>query len=151
MSTEIFEVIQPGPLTTIQDRGRSGYQQFGVPTSGALDSFAFRVGNLLVGNAEGAASLEITLLGCQLRALQEAMIAITGADLAATVNGAPRSKWTASGAISATSIRQKKRTQHTAKRLESITASSPTSASPTPRRSSELSAQVSVQRFRQPN
>jgi antagonist of KipI len=90
---EVFEVIQPGPLTTIQDLGRSGYQQFGVPTSGALDNYAFRVGNLLVGNAEGAASLEITLLGCQLRALRETRIAITGADLAATVNDAPAPAW----------------------------------------------------------
>lgn len=93
MSIKVFEVIQPGPLTTVQDLGRSGYQQFGVPTSGALDSYAFRVGNLLVGNAEGAASLEITLLGCQLRALRETMIAIAGADLAATVNGEITSTW----------------------------------------------------------
>ncbi|NQT05554.1 MAG: biotin-dependent carboxyltransferase [Dehalococcoidia bacterium] len=90
---EVFEVIQPGPLTTIQDLGRSGYQQFGVPTSGALDNYAFRVGNLLVGNAEGAASLEITLPGCQLRALRETMIAIAGAELAATINGEPASVW----------------------------------------------------------
>ena len=93
MSIKIFEVIQPGPLTTVQDLGRSGYQQFGVPTSGALDNYAFRVGNLLVGNAEGAASLEITLPGCQLRALREARIAITGADLAATINGEPAPAW----------------------------------------------------------
>ena len=93
MSIKAFEVIQPGPLTTIQDLGRSGYQQFGVPTSGALDNYAFRVGNLLVGNAEGAASLEITLLGCQLRALRETKIAITGADLAATINGEPAPAW----------------------------------------------------------
>ncbi len=80
-------------MTTIQDLGRPGYQQFGVPTSGALDNYAFRVGNLLVGNAEGAAALEITLLGCQLRALQETLIAITGADLAATANGVPAPAW----------------------------------------------------------
>lgn len=90
---EVFEVIQPGPLTTIQDLGRSGYQQFGVPTSGALDNYAFRVGNLLVGNAEGAASLEITLPGCQLRALRETRIAITGADFAATINREAAPAW----------------------------------------------------------
>jgi len=93
VSIKVFEVIQPGPLTTIQDLGRFGYQQFGVPTSGALDNYAFRVGNLLVGNAEGAASLEITLPGCQLRALRETRIAITGADLAATINGGPAPAW----------------------------------------------------------
>ncbi len=93
MSTKVFEVIQPGPLTTVQDLGRCGYQQFGVPTSGALDNYAFRIGNLLVGNEEGAASLEITLFGCQLRALQDTKVAITGADLAATLNGKPAPAW----------------------------------------------------------
>ena len=93
MSSKIFEVIQPGPLTTIQDLGRPGYQQFGVPTAGALDNYSFRIGNLLVGNAEGAAALEITLFGCQLRALRETTVAITGADLAATINGEPASAW----------------------------------------------------------
>jgi biotin-dependent carboxylase-like uncharacterized protein len=90
---DIFEVVQPGPLTTVQDLGRTGYQQYGVPTSGALDDYAFRLGNLLVGNDEGAASLEITLFGCQLRALRETLIAITGADLAPTINDRPAPAW----------------------------------------------------------
>jgi len=90
---DIFEVVQPGPLTTVQDLGRTGYQQYGVPTSGALDDYAYRLGNLLVGNDEGAASLEITLFGCQLRALQDSPIAITGADLAPAVNGNPAPAW----------------------------------------------------------
>ncbi len=90
---DIFEVVQPGPLTTVQDFGRTGYQQYGVPTSGALDDYAFRLGNLLVGNDEGAASLEITLFGCQLRALRDTMIAVSGADLAPTINGSPAPAW----------------------------------------------------------
>jgi len=90
---EVFEVIQPGPLTTVQDLGRFGYQQYGVPTSGALDNYAFRIGNLLVGNDEGAASLEITLFGCQLRALQDTKVAVTGADMAARINDEPASSW----------------------------------------------------------
>jgi antagonist of KipI len=90
---ETFEVIQPGPLTTIQDLGRYGYQQYGVPPSGALDNYAFRIGNLLVGNQETAASLEITLFGCQLRVLQDTTVAVTGADLGATLNGNPISMW----------------------------------------------------------
>lgn len=90
---EVFEVIQPGPLTTVQDLGRFGYQQYGVPTSGALDNYAFRLGNLLVGNEERAASLEITLFGCRLRTLQDIKVAITGADLGATVNGEPATVW----------------------------------------------------------
>jgi antagonist of KipI len=93
VSTRVFEVIQPGPLTTVQDLGRFGYQQYGVPTSGALDNYAFRIGNLLVGNEEGAASLEITLFGCQLRTLQDTKVAITGADLAATLNGELAPAW----------------------------------------------------------
>lgn len=90
---ETFEVIQPGPLTTIQDLGRFGYQQYGVPPSGALDNYAFRIGNLLAGNEETAASLEITLFGCQLRALQDTAIAVTGADLGAALNDNPIPRW----------------------------------------------------------
>ena len=90
---EAFEVIQPGPLTTIQDLGRYGYQQYGVPPSGAMDNYAFRIGNLLVGNKESAASLEITLFGCQLRVLRDTTVAVTGADLAPTLNGNPIPIW----------------------------------------------------------
>jgi biotin-dependent carboxylase-like uncharacterized protein len=93
VSTKVFEVMKSGPLTTVQDLGRFGYQQYGVPTSGALDGYAYRIGNLLVGNEEGVASLEITLFGCQMRALQDTKVAITGADLAATVNGQPAPTW----------------------------------------------------------
>ena len=60
-------VTRAGFLTSVQDLGRTGFRQFGVSTSGALDSFALRVANLLVGNDEGAAGLEITLGGLQLR------------------------------------------------------------------------------------
>jgi len=90
---QTFEVIQPGPLTTIQDLGRYGYQQYGVPPSGAMDNYAFRIGNLLVGNDETAASLEITLFGNQLRMLQDTVIAVTGADLAPTLNGDSLPRW----------------------------------------------------------
>ncbi len=92
---DTFEVVQPGPLTTVQDLGRYGYQQYGVPSSGAMDSYALRIGNLLVGNAENAASLEITLFGCQLRALQDTVVAVTGADLGVTINGKPAPQWQA--------------------------------------------------------
>lgn len=60
-------VKRAGFLTSVQDLGRTGLREFGVSTSGALDSFALRVANLLVGNDEGAAGLEITLGGLQLR------------------------------------------------------------------------------------
>jgi len=61
--TAVFEVLEPGILTTIQDLGRYGFSQFGVPPSGALDTFSFRAGNLLVGNLEEEACLETALMG----------------------------------------------------------------------------------------
>jgi antagonist of KipI len=81
-----FEVLEPGILTTIQDRGRYGFSRFGVPPSGALDAFSFRVGNLLVGNGGGEASLETTLMGLKIKALREVVIAITGGDLSPSLN-----------------------------------------------------------------
>jgi antagonist of KipI len=90
---EVFEVIEPGILTTIQDRGRYGFSQYGVPPSGALDSFSLRVGNLLVGNREEGACLEITLMGLKIKALREVVIAITGGDLSPLLNEEPLEMW----------------------------------------------------------
>ncbi|MDI3538703.1 MAG: hypothetical protein PWP58_1592 [Bacillota bacterium] len=91
----VFEVLTPGLLTTVQDRGRHGYQAFGMPVAGAVDEYALRVANLLVGNDENAAALEITLLGPTLRVLEPAVIAITGADLGAMLNGETLPLWQA--------------------------------------------------------
>ena len=88
-----FEVLEPGILTTIQDLGRYGFSQFGVPPSGALDTFSFRAGNLLVGNREEEASLEVTLTGLKLMTLKEVVIAITGGDLYPTLNSEPLTMW----------------------------------------------------------
>ena len=90
---EAFEVLEPGILTTVQDLGRYGYSQFGVPPSGALDPFSFTVGNLLVGNQEGEACLETMIMGLQLKALRELVIAITGGDLSPTLNREPLEMW----------------------------------------------------------
>ncbi len=92
---EIFEVIQPGLLTTVQDMGRYGYQQYGVPVSGAMDDYALRIANLLVGNDEGEACLEITLLGLQLRVLEDTVVAITGAELSPLLNNSSLPMWEA--------------------------------------------------------
>jgi antagonist of KipI len=73
-------VQRAGFLTSVQDAGRTGFRQFGVSTSGALDSFALRVANLLVGNDEGAAGLEITLGGLQLRFEDERIVAWCGGE-----------------------------------------------------------------------
>jgi len=77
----MIEVMKPGLFTTIQDQGRWGYQAYGVGIAGALDPFALSAANLLVGNPEGAAGLEITLQGPTLKFQREAAVAITGADL----------------------------------------------------------------------
>ena len=71
-------ITRAGFQTSVQDVGRTGFRQFGVSTSGALDSFALRVANLLVGNDEGAAGLEITLGGLQLRFEDERIVAWCG-------------------------------------------------------------------------
>jgi len=82
----IFEIVEPGLLTTVQDLGRFGFSRFGVPPSGALDRFSLRVGNLLVGNEESEAGLETTIMGLKLKALRKVFIAITGGDLSPLLN-----------------------------------------------------------------
>ncbi len=85
----MLTVLQPGPLLTIQDRGRSGARRFGVPASGALDLVAASIANQLVGNGPGAATLEITAGGCALRCDSLGVIAVAGGDLGATLDAAP--------------------------------------------------------------
>jgi antagonist of KipI len=90
-----IEVLEGGLLTTVQDLGRYGYQRYGVPVSGAMDPFAMRAANLLVGNDEGAAGLEITVEGPRLRFVADTVIAITGADLGPQLDGQPTAMWKA--------------------------------------------------------
>jgi len=70
-----------GLLTTVQDRGRYGYQRYGMPVSGAMDVFSLELANLLVGNDPGDACLEATISGPELEFTGETWIAITGADM----------------------------------------------------------------------
>lgn len=86
-------VLNPGMFTTIQDLGRYGSQQYGVVVSGAMDSYSLRIANLLVGNREGEGVLEITLVGPKLQFESDQLIAITGGDLIATVDGATAPLW----------------------------------------------------------
>lgn len=88
-------VLHPGMLTTIQDQGRTGYQQFGVPVSGAVDPRSAAVANILAGNEEGEAVLECTVMGPQLRFDEPAVIAISGADLGPTLDGVPMDNYRA--------------------------------------------------------
>lgn len=88
MAAPVLRILRPGPLTTVQDLGRHGYQAEGVPVAGALDAPALRLANRLVGNAPDDAGLEITLMGFEAEALGETVAAVTGADLGARLNGA---------------------------------------------------------------
>jgi antagonist of KipI len=74
----VIEVVQPGRWTTVQDRGRQGYERFGIPPGGAADWFAAAVANRLVGNDPSAALLECTATGPALRFEEESVVAITG-------------------------------------------------------------------------
>ncbi|MCQ3015678.1 urea carboxylase [Pseudomonas tremae] len=87
---DTFEVLSGGTQTSVQDYpGRLGYWAVGVPPSGPMDSRALRQGNLLLGNAEGCAALEITMSGPLLRFNTDAVIAVTGAHIPITLNGEP--------------------------------------------------------------
>ena len=93
MSRPVLQILHPGIFTTVQDRGRYGFQRYGVPVSGAMDQFALRAANLLAGNGQGAACLEMTVIGPTARLLSDATVAITGADLTPTVDGRPLPRW----------------------------------------------------------
>nr|WP_249714641.1 biotin-dependent carboxyltransferase family protein [Micromonospora sp. NBRC 107566] len=83
----MIEVRRAGALTTVQDLGRPGYAHLGVPRSGALDPPALTLANRLVGNAPGAAALEITATGCAIRLRRAAAVAVTGAYAEVRVDG----------------------------------------------------------------
>jgi antagonist of KipI len=90
---ESLEILSPGPLTTVQDLGRYRFGRYGVPPSGALDSFSLRVANLLVGNPETEAGLEITLMGLKVRVLTDVVLALCGGDLQPHLNEKPFDMW----------------------------------------------------------
>ena len=82
-------ILNPGLLTTVQDFGRIGYQQFGVPVSGVVDPRAMSIANILVDNPEDEAVLECTMLGPQIRFNAPNAIAIAGGDLGPTIDNQP--------------------------------------------------------------
>ena len=83
-----IEVLKPGALSLLQDLGRYGYQRFGVLVGGAMDEWAHRFANALVGNDADEATLEITLTGPALRFDADLTVAVCGADLSPRVDGA---------------------------------------------------------------
>src|SRR5580700_12339599 len=82
-----IDVVKPGLATTVQDLGRPGYYHLGIPLSGAMDRYALRAANLLVGNDEGAAGLECVFLGPELEFTSDAVIAVTGAAMPIKIDG----------------------------------------------------------------
>src|SRR6266702_556699 len=93
-SMRVIEVQEPGLLTTVQDLGREGFGSMGVSPSGAADAIALRIGNRLVGNVEGAAGLEMTLLGGTFAFPDGGVAALAGSDFGATLDAGAVPPWT---------------------------------------------------------
>ncbi len=89
-----LKILKPGLSTSIQDLGRPGYFHLGIPISGAMDRFALRAANMLVGNPEDTAALEAVFMGPQIEFTEGAVVAVTGADLPMTLDGEPVAGWT---------------------------------------------------------
>jgi biotin-dependent carboxylase-like uncharacterized protein len=89
----MITVIQSGEFTTIQDKGRFGYQAYGMPVAGAMDQYAFCIANLLAGNNADAAVLEMTDNGVVLKFDEAQMVAVCGADMQGKLNDVPVANW----------------------------------------------------------
>src|SRR5580704_9312043 len=89
----LIQVQSPGLFTTVQDLGREGFGPMGVSPSGAADPISLRLGNRLVGNAEDAAALEMTLLGGAFLFPEGTVVALTGSDFGASLDGVPVGPW----------------------------------------------------------
>lgn len=90
-----IKVLHPGLATSVQDLGRPGYFHLGIPLGGAMDRLALKAANLLVGNDIGAAGLEAVFIGPKLEFTQDAMVAVTGAEMPIKVDGEEVPGWTA--------------------------------------------------------
>ncbi|MDR1940265.1 MAG: biotin-dependent carboxyltransferase family protein [Clostridiales bacterium] len=82
-----IKITNVGPVSTIQDAGRTGFMAFGFQASGAMDKTAFNIANILVGNDKDESAIEMTLVGISGRFTSDAVIAITGADVSPEING----------------------------------------------------------------
>lgn len=89
----MLKILKSGLQTSVQDLGRTGFQKYGVIASGVMDPFAHRLANLLVGNAEQAATLEITLVGPTIEFTEDAVIALCGGDLSPQIDGVTVTMW----------------------------------------------------------
>jgi biotin-dependent carboxylase-like uncharacterized protein len=88
-----IKILKPGLATTVQDLGRPGYYHIGIPLSGGMDRHALVAANLLVGNPEGAAVLEAVFMGPELEFTDDALVAVTGAELPPKLDGQPQQTW----------------------------------------------------------
>lgn len=93
----MLTIRKGGMQTTVQDLGRPGFQKYGVVAAGAMDPYALRMANLLVGNEENAAALEVALLGPEIHFEEDALIAICGADLSPQIDGKAMGLWRSVG------------------------------------------------------
>ncbi len=91
----MMEILDGGLSTTVQDTGRHGEYHIGMPPAGAMDQFAHKVANYLVGNDEDAATLEMTYQGSEVEFHEDGLIAVTGADMSPTLDDDPVPMWTA--------------------------------------------------------
>ncbi len=89
----MIDVLRAGAIASVQDLGRHGYRHLGVAAVGALDTLALEVGNRLVGNAPGAAAIEVTVGPTALRFTEDARIALVGAEFGATLDDEPVPAW----------------------------------------------------------
>lgn len=89
----MLTIIKPGLLDTVQDLGRYGYQKHGVVTSGAMDKWAHRIANLLVGNEEDASTIESTITGPEIQFAENSLIALCGGEFCPTINGIAVPMW----------------------------------------------------------
>lgn len=89
-----LKIIKPGLSTSVQDLGRPGYFHLGIPIGGAMDRYALRAANMLVGNDEGAAGLEAVFMGPEIEFTEDATVAVCGADMPMMVDGEAVEPWT---------------------------------------------------------
>ncbi len=89
----MIKVSKPGLQTTVQDKGRIGFYEIGMPPSGAMDQYSYTVANLLVGNQPNAAALEITYLGPELLFEKDMRISLTGGSMPPKINGEAVPMW----------------------------------------------------------
>ena len=90
-----IQIINGGFLTTIQDMGRYGYQETGMSVSGVMDTRAASLANILVGNDTNEAVIEITMMGPTMKFTEDEIIAVTGGDLGAKIDGKPVERYRA--------------------------------------------------------